>query len=127
MAVTGLTANTTFQADLRDTDGNSIMAARITNAEGTYTTGGFVMNPVWFGLEEIEFLFIQSTIPYEIEGNNVILLQYGVKTETDENGHNVWKLLCFLKNNDGGYDELPNGTEMAMSESTQLIICIIGH
>ena len=131
MAVTSITSTITFQADLRDTNGNSIIAARITGIDGTYDEGGFVFDPAWFGLEEIEFLFIQGNIPFPMDdGSNIMIAQYAVKTYTDENNNNVWKLLVFVKDMGGEvyqYAELTDGVAMSINEATQLVVCVIGH
>lgn len=124
--------NTIFMTDMRDSKGSSMALVEITGIEGSYTSGGVVLDPQDFGLESIQFLGLNNFFAFPNDGEG------GYDPEADwekavdifptqvvnEDGDIEWRLLIFLYAMDGA--ELPDGIPMQFISEVPIRMLVMG-
>ena len=98
-----LTFETIFTTDIRDSKGSVMSLVELTAINGSYTTGGLLLEPEDFGLKSIEFIgvnnffaFPQTDGSYDVNGAWTKVVDFMPTKVQNEDGGFDWKLLIFL-------------------------------
>lgn len=133
-----LSFETISSTDLRDSDGNQMIIAKITELAGTYETGGIVIRPEDLGFSQIQYMSIQSNVSIRGEdfggdpGDPWVLLLVTSLMRMVEDGEIVWRWIFHMTSDWDGegpmdvLDEYPAGITLVMSPDYSPVIMAIG-
>lgn len=132
MAVTGLDFTTSMEVSLRDTSaGSSIYGSHtlkvihVTGATGTYSSGGVVLDPTWFGFTALNFVNCQSSLSMNMDNAMLKVCEFGLNSEPDGNGGLNWRWTVFTFDGDG-YAENADGSSVSFPEGLTVTYLLIG-
>jgi hypothetical protein len=146
----GITYEVKMRAHLRTTgcgvrgcNGDQIIVAEVTGVEGAYSTGGVIVDPADFGLDEIFSFQMQQNVinPSDLNDEGTwttdpwlpVANINVVKTDLNLDGVPEWRIIILL--HPAGYDgeqgdglmEVPDGWPMTFFPQTAPVGTIIGH
>lgn len=131
MPITGLNYETSVISRIQstpsgstETRSNVMKVVHMTGAEGTYDTGGMVLEPSYFGYEELLYVSPQPFVVADIGDNNAIVTQISISYDTDIK---VWKMHIYLPAEGGAWTELPEGTQVEMLPGVNVSIMVCGN
>jgi hypothetical protein len=135
MAVTGISYDLIISTDLRDSAGHKTKIVKLNSFDGTYNTGGIVLDPSWFDFTEIIAIVTQPTSAYPLSGagepwtligfNHIIKVDQGIANGGSANGVSEWRILPFIT--DGTtFNELADGQSLSFPAGIEPVVIIIG-
>lgn len=135
MSVSGVSYDLILSTDLRDSGGHSTKIVKLNSFTGTYSTGGIILYPEWFGFNEIEAIIAQPTSAYPLSGagepwtligfNHIVKVDQGIVDSGSANGLSQWRLLPFITNG-SSYEELADGQSLTFPDGIEPIVIIVG-
>lgn len=137
----GITYNVILSSDLRDSGGNQLKIVEVTGVEGTYPSGGVIMNPADFGFTNILAVSAQSKViaPTNLEDEATWTQPWEpladinpVRTDLNLDGNYEWRLIILLhpagfggEAGDGMF-EVPDGTPMIFYPQSAPTLMVVG-
>lgn len=136
MAITGVNFEFVAESDLRDSAGHTMRLVKLNGFEGTYATGGVILNPEWFGLSELLFLTAEPTTSLPLSGptepwtlisfNSLMRVDQGLANGGDPTGVYEWRLLPFITDGQGGWSEVADGDELNFPAGFEVVLLLVG-
>lgn len=136
-----MTFNTIVSTDLRTSGGHSLKIVEVTGVEGSYPSGGIVVDPADFGFSEIHYMSSQDKVigPTDINDAETwgetwtpVADINPVRTDINLDGNYEWRIIILL--HPGGYGgaqgdglmEIPDGTPMVFYPQNRPVMMIVG-
>lgn len=132
-----LAFSTILESDLRDSGGHKMKIIEVTGVDGTYTSGGIVINPLDFGFTEIVSLGTPTPMVVfpdeEIDGTWSVIAQVcPMRTDITLDGVKEWRVIVLLHpkayggEQGDGVMELADGTPLEFQPQAPLVMTIVG-
>jgi hypothetical protein len=118
-----------MEVDLRDSGGHSMITAQITELSGTYDAGGVEITPEMFGLQEIQFMYIQSNVSVPVtevggEGDGWVCIITSALMNVDNEWR--WTLHEGASLSGAEFNEFADNTPLQMPANYSPIVLVIG-
>jgi hypothetical protein len=120
--------NIITKTDLRDTGGRYMVLAELDNVP-MYEIGGVKVYPEDLGLSKIDFFSANSfTALPDGEGQpwQQVSQMSIQRMQLDGDDESTWRIIIFVKNQEGFFEELPDGIPLDMPDQIRPVVFAIG-
>ena len=134
--ITNITYTDLATTELRDVGGRIIKVCKLQSIEGTYESGGIILDPSYFGLSNITYASFQSStaMPLGGEGNpwtlvstsSLMYVDSGLIYGGEASGNLDWRWVVSVAG-EAGWEEFADGSDMTFPNGMAPVFMLIGE